>query len=146
MINSRFKFRFWDSKDKEIFYSEIFRYKSLPKFFHGFDLAKKIGNKPILMQWTGVQDNQGQDVYEGDIVKCIDPETKNKKIGSVVFGKNNGSFCFHFANIGTGINTPILNYISSLMCLAPKSHFKVLGNIYQNPELFQKLQEDNSND
>ena len=72
-----------------------------------------------LMQSTGLKDKNGVEIYEGDIVENI-----YKEIG---FIKNcNDALCFsrkerNFYLSGIGAGRP----------------FKILGNIYENPELLE---------
>ena len=81
-----------------------------------------------LMQFTGLKDKNGVDIYEGDII-CIKSDWKNRKhIGEVEY--QNGKFhCkgFYFAHYdnSTDIFSEEINKI------------EVVGNIYENKELLK---------
>ncbi|MCM8710516.1 YopX family protein [Clostridium sp. SYSU_GA19001] len=78
-----------------------------------------------LMQFTGMIDENGQDVYEGDIVKYFEydeglEELVNLGVGEVYFDDN---YECNFTIKGEEPNS-LGRYI-----------LKVVGNIYENPEL-----------
>ena len=70
-----------------------------------------------LMQYTGLKDKNGVDIYEGDIVKG----NYLKGIGVVEW---NDKFCKF--DISHKIN------------ITPSDEFEVIGNIYENPELLKE--------
>lgn len=71
------------------------------------------------MQYTGLKDRKGVDVYDGDIVLC---DKWNEP--QLVFWDKFSFTCFI---------PEIEDY--SLAFLAGYKNFKVIGNIYENPEL-----------
>lgn len=76
----------------------------------------------ILMQWTGLKDRNGIDVYEGDIVKRHKfGGNINMLVGTIEYRDDWAAFTFKTKN---GYH--------ELM-----GEFEVIGNIYQHPELME---------
>ncbi len=71
-----------------------------------------------LMQYTGLKDKNGKEIYEGDIVR----EDIEERTYQVVF--SNGGF------MGESKDNKILFF--------GDGHVEVIGNIYENPELLKK--------
>ena len=77
----------------------------------------------VLMQSTGLKDKNGKEIFEGDILKS------NKYITSVFYER--GAYCVKFSR--TPNTTVTMNVISFI----EKYKTKVIGNIYENPELLE---------
>lgn len=105
------KFRAWDIVNKKMIQWE--------SSFFGDVVWGMTGDKYVEMQFTGLKDKNGKEIYEGDIVKL---EQWNPSIAEVVFDR--GGFCFRFKKDDTYY--PDGKYLEE---------GEVIGNIYENPEL-----------
>ncbi len=123
MGNSRYKFRAWDIEEKKMFYphkrnNHLRFYLNISgEFVSGiFDVTDRFE----LMQYAGIKDRNGKEVYEGDVLAYWED---NDVIGVVVFSK------FLFAWL---CHSPCGNheYISEVM----PDQVVVAGNIHQNKE------------
>ena len=70
----------------------------------------------ILMQYTGLQDKNGKDIYEGDIVNRVVYDDGEEYIQEVAWDEDRDF-------LGWNIN--------------PGDQLKVIGNIYESPELLE---------
>ena len=84
-------------------------------------------NADTIGQYTGLKDKNGVEIYEGDIVNCYDRNF------IVEFRKERGGF-FPFA-CGDGCGCCEDEVISSY---GLETSAKVIGNIYDNPELLKE--------
>ena len=84
-----------------------------------------------IMQYTGLKDKNGKEIYEGDILELEGGADEPAK-GPVIF--EYGCFCLEAPWIKNGRHQPELkHYIKMPFC-----EVEVLGNIYENPELLTK--------
>jgi len=108
MVSTRYR----DEKSKKI-YDDQFAYGQ-----------EDGSDNVILMQFIGLHDKNGIEIYEGDIISAYNGRIK----GPVIFDKRGLAF---------GVpNGPNEIYQFSMNFLESKD-IKVIGNIYENPEILK---------
>lgn len=129
------KFRAWDKEIKFMLdwgYGNLISFDGIP-----YEEAEVKYNTPhieisknenlIPMQYTGLKDKAGKEIYEGDILKFIDDETIPDKPTECItnvfwwnemsrFDLKNTYMKFNFTN---------------------NEYFEIIGNIYENSELLK---------
>ena len=87
----------------------------------------------VLMQYTGLKDSKGVEIYEGDIVEYYRKTYSN--IGEVVYSNNHASYQISTTN---KYMVPIRIGFSGLYGENDEILVKIIGNLYENPELLPK--------
>ena len=114
------KFRVWDNDLEIMSYSdaEIFITFSDDGICIGYEIDDEIDDYE-LMQYIGLKDKNGKEIYEGDMVKLFE----YKVIDNIVLPEE----IVTINDIRKGCDT-----------LRPSQYMEVIGNIYENPELLEK--------
>mgnify|MGYP001569391785 CR=1 FL=1 len=112
------KFRAWDKKNKI-----MIDWNHLRAFKDGW--WNNSQELPI-MQFTGLHDKNGKEIYEGDILKHILDGFEPHELLSVYWDEELNGFSSHSLDKEHLYQTPIMN-----------NEYEVIGNIYENPELLK---------
>ena len=133
------KFRAWDNKQKSM--SASFTLSDMHEAtYMNLEPKNHIDNYKI-MQYTGLKDKNGKEIYEGDQLKI-----NNKWQGVVKYGIANAfdGCCSYVKLCGFYIerkdsHSIMFNYEGQH--LNPEEEYEVIGNIYENPELLKNNNE-----
>ena len=88
---------------------------------HDCEIDVLRGHNFILMQFTGLHDKNGKEIFEGDVVRVKCNGELNDKIVSIIF--EDAAFRD--------------SYYKWQLLRKSDSCYEVLGNIYENPELLK---------
>ena len=132
----KLKFRAWLKEEKKMvnvetmdFTDKSIQYLEKNEFINAYLLRRMIFDDIELMQYTGLKDKNGKEIYEGDIIKYKFPyDTRLKHISPVKFLETEASF---------GIKDRYGNEIP-LYTISANNYFEVIGNIYENKNLLEE--------
>lgn len=135
-MSREIKFRAWDKITKQIFEVEKIDFMAIERNVYGFITYKSIlggMNESLsfrsfddaeLMQFTGLKDRKGVEIYEGDIVKFCDIRYTKSIIGEIKFNTERGRLMI-YPNVSQGRD----------LTAEKASKCEIIGNIFENPKL-----------
>lgn len=134
------KFRAWQ-EDEIIYFNSVSLMHSYEKRYklEAYDTSENGGllhddfidkeyNEPTLMQFTGLTDRNGKEIYEGDIIKI-----KNKIISRVIYA--NG--IFGWSKTEKLLNQEDKTFVNFHSLYSYLEEIEVIGNIYEHPLLLE---------
>lgn len=120
-MDREINFRIWDEEKKKMYYASLNDVCDGIGFDYGITEEQSaftdVDFLPV-MQYTGLHDKSGREIYEGDIVD-------HYAFGDVVVFRNG-----MFTTERNGDNQPL--YLHE-----PDKYCEVIGNIYENPDLLK---------
>jgi uncharacterized phage protein (TIGR01671 family) len=131
------KFRAWHKAHQRMYYSDfVVKFTGTLLWWvseHGYDELMGT-DKAIPMQFTGLKDKNGKEIYEGDVVEeledsyySIEEDDDREVLGKFVIEYDvNGFWPKHRESNEYGWGED-----------DAKDNFRVIGNIYENPELIE---------
>lgn len=127
-MNREIKFRAWWEKEKQMFGVRSIDWSGISGMRVNLIGADTVDiNELILMQYTGLKDKNGMEIYEGDI--CRD---SLGWIFEVFCDVNNGRFLGRHSKPRGEIYICYVDREPSV---------EIIGNIYENPELLKEKSE-----
>lgn len=119
--NRVIKFRAWDAESKEMIWVQglTFEYTTGPVVIGnlGENWKEDLGKLPV-MQFTGLHDKNGKEVYEGDVLQ--DDYGNNSEVA--------------WSEVASGwVRMDDVKEVR--ITVYPFPMYEVIGNIYENPEL-----------
>jgi len=127
-MNRPIKFRVWDKRENKGMSTQNMLYDAQLHHFWQ-DFVDYPGYE--LMQYTGLTDKNGKEIYEGDIVQYNQNSSYDNMDFIAKWSDDKLGFIFQ-SNSGEQLvnQTPHLNRFK---------HLEVVGNIFENPELLKTI-------
>ena len=123
------KFRAWLKEDKKMenvktmdFTDKTIRCLKKNEFINAYLLRRVSFDDVELMQYTGVKDKNGKEIYEGDIVILNDAEEENRCIVKYKYGS--------YILVDGDLREDLSNVEAKFL--------EVVGNIYENKNLLEE--------
>ena len=125
-----FKMKAWLKKEKKMvaiigidFNYEYIRYTEDSNLFN--ENYKTAEFRDIeLLQFTGLKDNGGQELYEADVIKFNDGI--DDIYGLISYDDEDAVYCVSYENV--------TEHLSNMA-----GDFEIVGNIFENPDLHEQL-------
>ena len=136
-MNNRFKFRVWDKLAKRMIYPHNDNQQhfiiDLNGQFHNLQNGSG-GDDYVIQQYTGLNDNNDDPIYEGDILMYKSGSIPTTGvIGQVLYEADEGGYIFQWERKG-----PNQHHINLNCDVAFES--VIVGNILENPELLKEYE------
>lgn len=134
------KFRVWDKKENKMIYPEKFSDKIVIQLggviglFNGSTYDTET-DRFILLQFTGLLDKNGKEIYEGDILKTQGHKDNYPTKHIAIFNEEELGFKLRWYQHYT--DKKYKGFYDIKISDNPYKVFEIIGNIYSNPELLK---------
>jgi len=138
------KFRAWDKYQRKMYSWSKIGGSSSEGHLSLWNLINSLSDSLIVMQYTGLKDKNGKEIYEGDVIQNLNCFNCHSSWGDttdnfpnervVVFG-DSGTPCFRLAFIEENIRDRGTSGL--VFCKGNEKNFEIIGNIHENPELVE---------
>jgi len=130
------KFRAWDKKANKM-HSGISLLSNIVTTPEGCHFLSETDNH-IYMQFTGLKDKNGKEIYEEDLIRCDgkcmeEKQIKYSRIGLMNWSNMKHGFVLFLRNHNAWCYPNSISYVPDTL--------EVIGNIYENLELVKNDQE-----
>lgn len=122
------KYRMWNKKEKKMYDIGVLDFddkKAYMKGYLNYTVSNYMFENIELMQYTGLHDKNGKEIYEGDIVKI--KHKGETDIGKIIYEYN--GFTVDVMNMNKPYGRIKLEMLEKFI--------EVIGNIYENSDLLR---------
>jgi len=141
-MNRKIKFRAWGRYDEWQEDGEKRQWKMIDgdslafeEFLPLCDLLEDVEDEEYFMQFTGLHDKSGKEIYEGDIVRWDDGSNgKYWRMAEVFYDNDAAMFSFRLIRcINCGLQPGYI--FGGSFRYRITNQLEIIGNIFENPEL-----------